>query len=191
MDSKREGDHRYHNPDPLYHLIGPANEIESIIEGKVLPTLVDSGAQCSSITLDMVKELKLDLHPLDTLQLRGWGGGEVRYLGYTECTLEIPKVKGFKQDILLLVVNDSEYWARVPILLGTLHINMILEEATLEEIKNLPAAWKRGSVGSMVLVKEAQLDQGQEILNLTAKVKLSKNLTIPGLQAQKVSVWDQ
>ena len=72
-------------------------------------------------------------------------------------------------------------------MLGTLHINMILEEATLEEIKNLPAAWKRGSVGSMVLTKEAQLDQGQEILNLTAKVKLSKNLTIQGLQAQKVS----
>ena len=107
-------------------------------------------------------------------------------MGYTKCTLEISKVKGFKQDALLLVVNDSEYGARVPILLGTFHINMILEEATLEEIKNLPAAWKRGSVGSMVLVKEAQLDQGQEILNLTAKVKLSKNLTIPGLQAQKV-----
>ena len=187
MDSKREGDHQYHNPDPLYHLIGPANEIESIIEGKVLPTLVDLGAQCSSITLDMVKELKLDLHPLDTLQLRGWGGAEVGYLGYTECALEIPEVKGFKQDILFLVVNDSEYGVRVPILLGTLHINMILEEATLEEIKNLPAAWKRGSVGSMVLMKEAQLDQGQEILNLTAKVKLSKNLTILGLQAQKVS----
>ena len=131
MDSKREGDHQYHNPDPLYHLIGPANEIESIIEGKVLPTLVDLGAQCSSITLDMVKELKLDLHPLDTLQLRGWGGVEVGYLGYTECTLEIPKVKGFKQDVLLLVVNNSEYRARVPILLGTLHINMILEEANL------------------------------------------------------------
>ena len=149
---------------------------------------MDSGAQCSSITLDMVKELKLDLHPLDTLQLRGWGGAKVGYLGYTECTLEIPKVKGFKQDVLLLVVNDSEYRVRVPILLGTLHINMILEEATLEETKNLPAAWKRGSVRSMVLMKEAQLDQGQEILNLTAKVKLSKNLSIPGLQARKV-LW--
>ena len=147
---------------------------------------MDSGAQCSSITLGVVKESKLDLHPLDTLQLRGWGGVEVGYLGYTECTLEIPKVKGFKQDVLLLVVNNSEYEVRVPILLGTLHINMILEEGTLEEIKNLPAAWKRGSVGSMVLTKEAQLDQGQEILNLTAKVRLSKNLTIPGLQVQKV-----
>ena len=28
-----EGDDRYINPDPLYHLVGPANEIESIIDG--------------------------------------------------------------------------------------------------------------------------------------------------------------
>ena len=119
MDSKREGDHQYHNPDPLYCLIGPANEIESIIEGKVLPTLVDLGAQCSSITLGMVKELKLDLHPLDTLQLRGWGGVEVGYLGYTECTLEIPEVKGFKQDVLLLAVNDR-IWGKSTLLVGNI-----------------------------------------------------------------------
>ena len=55
----------------------------------------------------------------------------------------------------MLVVNDTEYGARIPILLGTLHINMILDKATLEEIQNLPAAWRRGSIGSMVLCREA------------------------------------
>ena len=58
----------------------------------------------------------------------------------------------------MLVVNDTEYGARIPVLLGTLHINMILDKATLEEIKNLPAAWRRGSIGSMVLCREAVLN---------------------------------
>ena len=35
-----EGDNRYINPDPLYHLVGPANEIESIVEGIKVRTLV-------------------------------------------------------------------------------------------------------------------------------------------------------
>ena len=80
-----EGDDRYINPDPLYHLVGPVNEIESIIDGVKLGTLVDSGAQCSSITLDKVRELGLELKGLDTLKLRGWAGVEAPYLGYTEC----------------------------------------------------------------------------------------------------------
>ena len=43
MFSGGRGDDRYINPDPLYHLVGPANEIESIIDGVKLGTLVDSG----------------------------------------------------------------------------------------------------------------------------------------------------
>ena len=182
-----EGDDRYINPDPLYRLVGPANEIESIIDGVKLGTLVDSGAQCSSITLDKVRELGLELKGLDTLKLRGWGGVEAPYLGYTECRLEIPEIKGFNEDVLMLVVNDTEYGARIPVLLGTLHINMILDKATLEEIKNLPAAWRRGSIGSMVLCREAVLNTESPIMNIKAPVKLNKATTIPGLQVSKLS----
>ena len=58
------------------------------------------------------------------------GGVKVGYLGYTKCTLEIPEVKGFREDVLLLVVNDTEYGDKVPVLLGTLHIDMVLEKVT-------------------------------------------------------------
>ena len=184
---KGEGDDRYINPDPLYCLVGPANEIESIIDGVKLGTLVDSGAQCSSITLDKVRELGLELKGLDTLKLRGWGGVEAPYLRYTECRLEIPEIKGFNEDVLMLVVNDTEYGARIPVLLGMLHINMILDKATLEEIKNLPAAWRRGSIGSMVLCQEAVLETESPIMNIKAPVKLNKAITIPGLQVSKLA----
>ena len=92
----KEGDNRYLNPDPLYHLVGPANEAETIVEGIKVMTLIDSGTQCSSITLEMVQKLGFELKGLDTLYLRGWGGDKVGYLGYTECTLEVPEVPGFK-----------------------------------------------------------------------------------------------
>ena len=85
----------------------------------------------------------MELKGLDTLKLRGWGGVEAPYLGYTECRLEIPEIKGFNEDVLMLVVNDTEYGARIPVLLGTLHINMILDKATLEEIKNLPRSLEK------------------------------------------------
>ena len=76
-------------------------------------------------------------------------------------------------------------------LLGTLHINMILDKATLEEIKNLPAAWRRGSIGSMVLCREAVLETESLTMIIKAPVKLNKAITIPGLQVSKLSGHSQ
>ena len=72
---KGEGDNRYINPDLLYHLVGPANKIESIVEGIKVGTLVNLGAQCSSITLELVKRLGLELKGLETLKLERMGRG--------------------------------------------------------------------------------------------------------------------
>ena len=148
-------------------------------------TLIDSGAQCSSITRGMVEKLGLELKGLETLCLRGWGRVKVGYLGYTKCMLEIPEVKGFKEDVLLLVVNDTEYGDKVPVLLGTLHIDMVLEKVTLEELRQLPAVWRRGAVGSLVLAKQAEQDNS--MLNIHSNVKLQKKITIPALGTKKVS----
>ena len=35
---------KYHNPDPLLRLIGPANEATVVVEGQKFPALIDSGA---------------------------------------------------------------------------------------------------------------------------------------------------
>ena len=36
---------KYHNPDPLLRLIGPANEATVVVEGQKFPALIDSGAE--------------------------------------------------------------------------------------------------------------------------------------------------
>ena len=50
----------------------------------------------------------------------------------------------------MLVIEDSEYTERVPIQIGTLHIDMILEKTTPEQIKAMGKAYQRGEVGQPV-----------------------------------------
>ena len=45
----------YHNPDPLYRLIGEPNETSVIVENQKVKGLIDSGAQISSISNNLQK----------------------------------------------------------------------------------------------------------------------------------------
>ena len=49
----------YCNPDPLFRLVGEANESIVIVEGQEAGALLDSGSQLSAISLEWVKKLKL------------------------------------------------------------------------------------------------------------------------------------
>ena len=87
----------------------------------------------------------LEIKQLQTiLGLEASGGGDVPYEGYVELNLDIPEVTKFKEDILILVVQDSAYGDRVPVAIGTLHIDMVLEVATKEELENIGRKWQRG-----------------------------------------------
>ena len=136
---------RFHNPGPLAHLIGEPNETYAIVEGIKTKVLLDSGAQLSSITETRAKELNLEIKQLRTiLDLEGTGGVEVPYEGYVELNLDIPEIKGFQEDILMLVVKDSEYGKKVPVAIATLHLDMILDLATKEELENIGRKYQRG-----------------------------------------------
>ena len=73
----------YHNPDPLFRLMGEAYESIVIVEGQEVRALLDSGSQLSAISLEWVKKLKLKPQQLQSiLQIKGSGELEVPYLGY-------------------------------------------------------------------------------------------------------------
>ena len=61
--------------------------------------------------------------------MEGLGGITFPYLGYVEATLNIPEVKAFQEDCLFLVINDHNYGKHIPITIGTLHIDMIINRA--------------------------------------------------------------
>ena len=58
-----------------------------------------------------------------------------------EATLNIPEVKAFQEDCLFLVMNDHTYGKCVPITIGTLHIDIIIDQATKEELEQISIAW--------------------------------------------------
>ena len=48
----------YHNPDPLFRLVGEAKETIVMVEGQEARALLDSGPQLLGISLEWVKILK-------------------------------------------------------------------------------------------------------------------------------------
>ena len=132
----------YHNPDPLVRLIGEANKAPAIVEGVPITSLVDSGACMSAMVKSFTEELQLEIKPLKTiLDVEATGGGAVPYHGYVKCRLKLPQIKKFDVDVLMLVIDDSAYRMRVPIQIGTLHIDMALELATEDEMTKLSRKW--------------------------------------------------
>ena len=134
----------YHNPDPLFRLVGQVNETTVMVESQKARALIDSGSQLSAISLAWVKKLNLKPQQLwSILQIEGSGGLEVPYLGYVETRLRITEIKAFDNDVLLLIIPDSAHGQHTPITLGTLHIDMAIKLATKKELENLNKQWKR------------------------------------------------
>ena len=165
----------YHNPDPLYRLIGEPNEAAVIVENQRIKGLIDSGAQVSSISDRFAEKLKLKVKKLETLlDLEPTGGGQVPYDGYVEVRLQIPNVKAFDLDVLMLVIPESEYSKSVPVTIGTIHIDEIINLITDEELRLANKKWQRGIISRKVAIKSLQLKENKDVLDkVTGDVKLT------------------
>ena len=101
--------------------------------------------------------------------MEGSGGIEVPYLGYVEATLDIPEVEAFREDCLFLVVPNHNYGKRVPIMIGTLHIDMIIEMATRQELDNISIAWGRGQLFRQIQARQVQIDNSEALQKCKAQ----------------------
>ena len=178
---------QYHNPDPLVRLIGTPNESSVYVEGVSITSLIDSGANMSAITKSFAEKLQLEIKSLRTiLDIEATGGGRVPYHGYVECRLKIPQVEKFDLDVLMLVIDDSPYGMRVPVQIGTLHIDMALELATEEEKRKLSKQWERAQLASSLRMLSANADaidpdKSKQVFNLdqvTGSVCLTKEISL-------------
>ena len=179
----------YHNPDPLYLLIGEPNEMSIIVENLKVKGLINSGAQISSISDKLTKSLNLEVKKLEMLlDLKPTGGGQVPYDGYVEVRLQIPNVQAFNLDVLMLVIPKSEYSKSVPVTIGTIHIDEIINLITNEELKLANHKWQRGIISRKVALKSLQLKENKDILHkVTGDVKLTRNVQIPLMETITVS----
>ena len=178
---------KYHNPDPLLRLIGPANEVTVIVEGQKFPALIDSGAQLSTMSEALVQALKLPIHKLNTLiEAEVSGGSTVPYVGYIEARLQIPGIAAMNKDSLFMVSNNSPYMNRVPIQLGTLHIREAINCATKDELDELSMAWKTANfppISKNLKINEPEFDLNK----IQGHVTLTKPVTIAPFQTVHVS----
>ena len=185
----------YHNPDPLYRLVGEVNETTVLVEGQRTRALIDSGSQLSSISLAWVKKLKLNpQHIWSVLQIEGSGGLDVPYLGYVEFHLRVPEVKAFDTDVLLLIVPDSVHTMHTPTTLRTLHIHMAIKLAMKMELENLNKQWNRSLIATKLPVREAQLVNQEDVKivsQIDGIVKITKDTTMTPFENMPPSMVPQ
>ena len=137
----------------------------------------------------MAQTLGLPIRKLEALlDIEGSAGRDVPYLGYTELRLDIPEIAKFDHDVLMMVYPDSKYSHRVPIVIGTLHIDEVLDLATYDELASLSRGWKRGIVGRRIIAKQLSM-RGQVnesmIHKVGGEVKLTKAIVLAPHQVIK------
>ena len=100
--------------------MGKANETLVQVNDLQVTALLDTGSMVSTMSASLCQHLDLNIQPLHhMLTIQGDGGHTVPYDGYVEVTLGVPQVKGTNMAAVLLVVPDTTYHKKVPVLLGT------------------------------------------------------------------------
>ena len=123
------------NPDPVTHLVGHSNKSPVIVDGQEMTALIDLGPQVSSVSSQFCENLALQIQPLgQLLELEGTGGTVIPYLGFTEVNLQIPGIKSYNEDVLLLVIQTTTYSETVLVMVGSKIIDRTLSLVTKGEL---------------------------------------------------------
>ena len=109
----------------IQQMVGPVNVVPVEVEGVSCDALVNTGSTVTTIAESFwrTKLASMPLRPLqDLIQVEGVNGLEVKYLGYVEVSLRMQHgVAGPEQmhRAPVLVVVDTQYNAKVPLIVGT------------------------------------------------------------------------
>ena len=135
----------------MARLVGCTNEAPVVVDGCKVTTLVDLGAQVSTISAKLCKELDLEIQPLgQLLELEGTGGAAIPYLGFVEVNLQIPGVRRYNEDVLLLAIPTTTYSERVPVMVGSKIIDKTLSCMTAGDLAKVTATWRQAHFGAVM-----------------------------------------
>ena len=106
-----------------------------IVNGQETTTVIDSGAQVSSVGSQFCEELALQIQPLgQLLELEGTGGAAIPYLGFLEVNFQIPGITNYNDDVLLQVIPTMIYSEMVPVMVGSKILDRALSLMTKGEL---------------------------------------------------------
>ncbi len=135
------------NPDPLARLIGRHNEAEVCANGLHIQALLDTGAQVTSMSEALCTRLGLHVYRLKGIAMEGTGGIQIEYIGYTklhvallECPRRFAHNSVITVSIPVIVLKESEYQKEVPVTPGTMALEDLLSQLSLEDIQRMDEA---------------------------------------------------
>ena len=80
------------------------------------------------------------------MELEGTGGSAIPYLGFVEVNLQIPGIKNYNEDVLLLVIPTMTYSEMVPVMVGSKIIDRALSLMT----KKMTMTWRQAHFGAVM-----------------------------------------
>ena len=117
----------------------------------------------STMAVSLQSTLGLEMHKLDRmLTVEGAGGHQLPYLGYVEVDLYLKEMEEPVQRAIMLVVPDTAYHQRVPVLIGT---NVL---GNLKQVQDGDPAW---NVALASLAKHRAIVNTSEPLGFLRTIK--------------------
>ena len=121
-----------------------------MLDGVKTTCLIDNGARVNLVTPEFMKSRGLEVGSIQDLNdhdgyipLSGLGGKVTEPLGYVILQVQIPYVPSYDKDQVALVVSeDSNFLKRCQVILGTLTINRAVQAMKESEMENTPEAWQ-------------------------------------------------
>ena len=137
------------NPDPFQHYIGPRNWSEVLIDGELTTCLLDNGSKLNFMTPAYAIKRGLDVMSLECLAeesggvlppINCLGVGFIKPMGFVMVNVQIPCVKGYNED-QIVIVRDDPNMKECPVLLGTPTIYRVMPVIKESEIDQLSIPW--------------------------------------------------
>ena len=149
MKGRKSKEILYLNPDMFQCYIGPKNWSEVLIDGELTTCLLDNGSQLNFMTPAYAIRRGLNVMSLDRLAeesggallpINCLGGGLVKPTGFVMVNVQIPCVKGYNEDQIVIVMDDPNM-KECPVLLGTPTIYHVMPVIKESEINQLAIPW--------------------------------------------------
>jgi len=114
-------------------LVGQSNEVSVSVAGRTVPALLDTGSMVSTVSSTLVHDLGLEIEPVSVvLHVECAEGSSLPYVGCTSTTVSSLDGKLGPLEVLFLVVPETRYNQRVPVLLGTNVLKDLLGKSGLQ-----------------------------------------------------------
>ena len=139
------------NSDPIVQLVGCANKVPVVMDGHEVTALVDLGDtsikhKCTTVWGPRPWNPTIG----SVVGIRGNGGAAIPYLRFVEVNLQIPGIRGYNEDVLLLAIPTTAYAEGVPVMVGLKIIDRALSCMTAGELAHATVTWWQAHFGAVM-----------------------------------------